>query len=173
MDALKWGVRETRAFHDCRSVLTNQVTTAHRRIDARLCVYTDASDKIWSDIVTQIPLADFYLPHPNQRHETMAFLLSRFKKTQISWSVLEKEAYVLMATLERMHWLPADPKGFDLFTVHNNLIFIFDPTSVAADLSQTTIRKVLRWAVRLSVYNYTCVHTKGPENVWEDRLGRW
>lgn len=78
-----------------------------------------------------------------------------------------------MATLDRMKWLLADPCGFDLHTDHNKLIYIFDPTSAVTDISQTTIRKVLRWAVRLSVYNYTCIHIKGPDNVWGDLLGRW
>lgn len=27
--------------------------------------------------------------------------------------------------------------------------------------------------MRLSEYNYTCVHIKGAENVWADLLGRW
>lgn len=48
---------------------------------------------------------------------------------------------------------------------HNNLIFLFDPISVVSDMSQITLRKVLRWAVRLSVYNYTCFHIKGDDNV--------
>ena len=72
-----------------------------------------------------------------------------------------------------MHWIAATPSGFDLYTDHNNLIFLFDPLSVVPDLSQTTLRKVLRWAVRLSIYNYTCFHIKGSDNVWADLLGRW
>ncbi|CDF38803.1 unnamed protein product [Chondrus crispus] len=40
-------------------------------------------------------------------------------------------------------------------------------------MSQTTLRKVLGWAVRLSAYNYTCVHIRGTDNVWADLLGRW
>lgn len=91
----------------------------------------------------------------------------------MSWSVFEKEAFAVMATLDRMHWLVADPQGFDLFTGHNNLIYIFDPTFIVTDISQTTIRKVLRWAVRLSVYNYVCIHIAGDDNVWADLLGRW
>ena len=77
------------------------------------------------------------------------------------------------ASLERMHWLAATPDGFDLYTDRNNLIFLFDPLSVVSDLSQTTLRKVLRWAVLLSMYNYTCFHIKGANNVWADLLGRW
>ena len=61
-----------------------------------------------------------------------------------------------------------NPDGFDLYTDHNNLIFLFDPLSVVADMSQTTLRKVLRWAVRLSLYQYTCFHITGEDNVWAD-----
>ena len=49
-----------------------------------------------------------------------------------------------MSTIERMHLLLAAPDGFDLHTDHHNLIFIFDPTAVANDLSQSSFRKVLR-----------------------------
>ena len=79
----------------------------------------------------------------------------------------------MLASLERMHWLAATSEGLDLFTEHNNLIFLFDPLAVVPDLSQTSLRKVLRWAVRLSMYNYTCFHIKGTDNVWADLLGRW
>lgn len=49
----------------------------------------------------------------------------------------------------------------------------FDPLTVVSDLSQTSVLKDLRWAVRLSAYNYVCAHIKGDENVWADLLGRW
>lgn len=63
------------------------------------------------------------------------------------WSILEKEAFAIMATLERPHWMAATPDGFDLYTNHHNLIFIFDPLSLLPDLSASVNRKVLRWAV--------------------------
>lgn len=77
-----------------------------------------------------------------------------------------------MATVDRMHWLLATPDGFDLFTDHHNLIFLFDPLTVLLDLSQTSLRKVLYWAKHLSAYNYTCVHSQGVDSVWADLLGR-
>ena len=138
-----------------------------------MCVYTDAFDLLWSGIVTQVPHGDLQKPHLEQQHSPLAFLSGRFNDTQLGWSVLEKEAYAVLATLERMHWVVATPEGFDLYTDHNDLVFLFDPLSIVPDLSQTTIRKVLRWAVRLSMYNYTCFHIKGAENVWADLLGRW
>lgn len=78
-----------------------------------------------------------------------------------------------MATVDRMHCLLASSREFDLYTDQNNLIFLFDPTSTLADLSQTTLRKILRWAVRLSAYSYTCIHVPGTDNVLADLLNRW
>ena len=173
LSELGWGRTEERAFDDCKKALANQVTLSHRDESKRLCVFTDASDTVWSGIVTQVCPDDLPKPHMDQDHDPLAFLSGRFNATQLGWSILEKEAYAILATLERMHWIAATPSGFDLYTDHNNLIFLFDPLSVVPDLSQTTLRKVLRWAVRLSIYNYTCFHIKGTDNVWADLLGRW
>lgn len=125
------------------------MTLAHRKQDARLCVYTDYSDLFPSEIVTQIPEADITRLHPEKRHETLAFLSRRFNKTQLGCSILKKETCYVMKTLDKIHWLVADPQGFDLYTEYNSLIYIFDPTTVVTDSSQTTIRKVVGWAVRL------------------------
>lgn len=91
----------------------------------------------------------------------------------MGWYILENDAFAVLTTLCRMHWLAATPAGFDLHTDHNNLIFIFDPLSVVPDMTQTSVRKVLRWAVRLTMYRYTCLHIKGEENVWYDLLTRF
>lgn len=77
-----------------------------------------------------------------------------------------------MVTVRRIHWLIATNDGLNPFTDHRNLIFHFDPLAVVTNLSQTTLRKVLRWAVRLSAYNYTCVHIHGIKNDWVDLLSR-
>lgn len=168
-----WGKDQLNAFEACKSALTNQVTLSHRDPSQRLCVYTDASDMVWSGIITQVPVIDVSKPHKEQRHSPLSFLSARFNMTQQGWSTVEKEAFAVLNTLDRMHWLVTNPDGFDLYTDHNNLIFLFDPLSVVPDLSQTSLRKVLRWAVRLSIYQYTCYHIKGEENVWADLLTRW
>lgn len=79
----------------------------------------------------------------------------------------------MLATITCLHWLTATPDGFDLLTDHNNLDFIFDPLSLMPDLSESSVRKVLRWAIRLSTYNYVCLHIHGGDNVWADLLSRW
>lgn len=58
--------------------------------------------------------------------------------------------------------------GFDLYTHLENINFSSHSLAIVHDLSQTSIRKVLRWDVQLSVYRYTCVHLEGVDNVWAD-----
>lgn len=77
-----------------------------------------------------------------------------------------------MATVQRIHWVLATNDGLYLFTDHKNLIFLFDPLAVVTDLSQSSLRKVLRWEVQISAYNYTCVHIRGDDNVWVELLSR-
>lgn len=120
-----------------------------------------------------MPHEDLALPHVEQSHSPQWFNSGRFNATQLGWSVLEKEAFTVLKTLEKMHWQITNPDGLDHFTDHNNLIFLFDPMAVVPGMAQTTLRKVLRWAVRLSMYNYKCYHIKGEANVVADLLTRW
>lgn len=173
LDKLGWTSSLTQSFERCKTAIADRVTLAHRDESKRLCIYTDASDTHWSGIVTQVPLTDISLPHSDQAHDPLAFHSGVFSATQIGWSTVEKEAYAVLASIERSHWLAACPAGFDLYTDHNNLIFIFDPAAVMPDIGQGALRKVLRWAVRMSAYNYVCIHISGTDNTWADLLTRW
>lgn len=55
-----------------------------------------------------------------------------------------------MNTIDWMNWLAATMDGLDLLTVQYNLVIIFDPLDIVPYISKTTLRKVLRWAVRLT-----------------------
>lgn len=163
--ALGWYQRETKAFHATKNAVAHSVILAYRDEKQRLVVYTDGSDNIWSGIITQVPPSNLAKPYPEQRHSYLAFCSGLSYTTQLGWSLMEKEAFVIMATLERMHWLLGTSFGFELYTDHNNLIFILDPLSSIPDLSQPSVRKVLRWALKVSAYNYTCFHIKVEDNV--------
>lgn len=55
-----------------------------------------------------------------------------------------------MASVEQIQYLVAISDGSDLYTDHKNLVFIFDLLAIVPDLEKATVRKVLRFAVRLS-----------------------
>lgn len=152
LSTLDWEKTELDAFEAYKHALAHQVTLAHRDLEQWLCVYTDASDTAWSGIITKVPHQDLSKAHKEQRHSLLTFLSDRFDATQLGFFVLEMEAYVVLTTIYRVNWIVATPTGFDLYTDHNNFIFLFDPLSVASDMSATSLRKFLRWAVRLSMY---------------------
>lgn len=133
-------------------MIAQRVYLAHRDKEKRLCIYTDASDSHWSGILTEVPYSHLSAPHHYQAHEPLAFHSGKFLAVQLGWSTLGKKAFAVLAALERLHWLAACPASFDLFTDRNNLMFLFDPVAVMPDIEEAALRKVLRWAVRISVY---------------------
>lgn len=114
-------------------------------------IYTDARDSHWSEIVTHIQPADIKKPHSTQPHEPLDFHSGSSYNSQFSWSTVEKETFAIMATLERVRYMPARPYGFDQYIGHANLVFIFDPLSLVTNLGKASVRKVLRWAVNFCV----------------------
>lgn len=73
-----WGHEEDRSFQKCTIALEKQVSLAHHDASKRICVYTDASKKAWSGVVTEVP--HVYLPkkHAEKRHEAICFLSGHF-----------------------------------------------------------------------------------------------
>lgn len=91
-------------------------------------------DYFWPGVLTQIRIADASLPSGQQRNEPLAFLSGHFTNPALRWYTIEKEAVAIMATTDCMHWLLASDRGVDLYTDHNNLVFLFDPKSVIVDI---------------------------------------
>jgi RNase H-like domain found in reverse transcriptase len=116
------------------------VTLAHVSQTKRVCLYTDASTSFSSSITTQVPPEDLDLPLAEQRHEPLAFMSGAFTGASGRWSIIEKEAFAILASCERLDWLLLRPEGFSLFTDHTNLIYIFNPHGNAAP-SLRTLRR--------------------------------
>lgn len=94
---LAYDKNEDGAFHKCKIALKIQNTLAHKKDTFQVNVNTDASDQLWSKIVTQTPVDNMLLPHIDQHHEPLAFLLGHLSGSQLACSTIEKEAYAIMA----------------------------------------------------------------------------
>lgn len=116
---------------------------------------------------------DLKLPQSDRKHEPPAFLSGRFNYVQFGWYILETEAYAILATPKRTHWIAATTEGLDVHTDHNNLILLFSPIAIVPGLSQTALRKIFISAVLLSIYHYACFHIEVQDNVWSDLLRHW
>ncbi len=53
-----------------------------------------------------------------------------------------------------MKWILAVQEGFVLYPYHNSTNSILDLLTMILDRSLSSAPKVLRWAVRISAYNY-------------------
>jgi RNase H-like domain found in reverse transcriptase/Integrase zinc binding domain len=89
------------------------------------------------------------------------------------WPIIEKEAYEIIASCDRLDWLPQSANGFSLFTDHHNLLFVFNPNGQHSATSAHFAAKLIRWALKLSSYRYAIEHVPGVDNIWSDMLTRW
>lgn len=130
-------------FAISKRALKIQVALAHRHPSIRLCVYSDASDVVWSNIVMQVFYGDLPILYQNQRHASLEFLSGRFSGSKLKWSMLEKNADATKATVERMHCVLATSAELDLFTDYTNLDF-FNALVVVPDIFHTSFKNIFR-----------------------------
>lgn len=58
---------------------------------------------------------------------------------------------MVMEATDRKQWLLVTMEGFELYTDDHNLIFQLDPLAMVPYLKVSSLRKVLRWAIRTSM----------------------
>lgn len=168
-----WDKEHISAYERCKQELANQFMLEHRDFVKSLCLFTYACDDRWSDMVTKVPPQDLGLPFTEKIHAQLGFLSGRFSATQHNWSIFEKKAFSIMAIWGRMRCPLEDSAGFNLYTGHNYMQFIFDLLRYLPVLSVSFVRKVLRSAVALSWFNYVSYLISGNDNISADLIGRW
>ena len=78
----------------------------------------------------------------DQKHEHLEFSSGLCNATQRRWTIIEKEAFPIMESLDKLrHFLLSD-NHFRLFTDHRNHIFLFDPTFKESDFKKQTMDKL-------------------------------
>jgi len=65
---LSWGTIHMQAFEDLQDTLRNAVKLSYPKQEMEICVHTDASDRFWSAVISQIPLEDLKRPIQEQRY---------------------------------------------------------------------------------------------------------
>jgi RNase H-like domain found in reverse transcriptase/Integrase zinc binding domain len=151
----------------------NASTLAQPWDDMRFCVFTDASQNVWSAVVTQVPPEDLDNPLADQRHEPLAFISGAFKGASSRWPIVEKEAFAIVETTDRLEYFLLHPNGFSLLCDHRNLQYIFDPLTTNNGIARHSASKMFRWALMLSGFRYAIEFLPGDCNIWADLMTRW
>ena len=170
---LGWSEEQINCVKACKNELMRMMAMNFPDPRQALCLFTDASLTHWGGIITQVPPEDMSLPFAEQRHSPLGCVSGAFRESSRHWPIIEKEAYAIVETISRFHYLTAQPQGFYIFCDHANLIYLFSPLPSSALLSKTTEAKLLRWRLSIASYHYVIEHIAGDDNVWADLLSRW
>jgi RNase H-like domain found in reverse transcriptase len=115
-----WGPQEQATFKDLQAAIMDSMTLAFSDPDKRICVLTDASDRFYAGLVTQIYEEQLDLPMEEQDHQPLAFLSGEFKGAQLRWTVPEKEGFAIVDTVTKVDYL---------FLSHDELLILTILTS--------------------------------------------
>ena len=173
LSSLSWGAVHEKAFRNLQDTLRSAVELSYPEPEKEICIFTDASERFWSGVVTQCAAGELNKPPQDQKHEPLAFLGSQFKKAELNWTMFEKEGFSIFQVFEKMDYLLMSGRPVHIFTDHRNLLFVFAPLALEPVLGRHVVSKVQRWALFLSRYSYVIEHIDGDDNVFADILTRW
>jgi hypothetical protein len=154
-------------------MLLNAVEVAHVDDDKHLCLFCDASDKHFGAALTQIPPDDMVEPVHEQQHEPLEFLSGTFRGACSRWSINCKEAWAIIWACRHLRSYLLRPKVFTIYCDHNNLKYMFDPSTTRVNASKSTMDRLSRWSWEISALPYKFVILPGTANVVADLLSRW
>jgi hypothetical protein len=89
--------------------------------DKRICSLTDASDRFYAGLVTQIHEEQMDLPIEEQDHQPLAILSGEFKGAQLRCTVPEKEGFAIFATVTKVDYLLLSHDEFSILSDHLSL----------------------------------------------------
>jgi RNase H-like domain found in reverse transcriptase len=156
------------------------MTLAFPDPDKRICVLTNASDRYYAGLVTQIHEEQLDLPMEEQDHQPLAFLSGEFNGAQLRWTVPEKEGFAVVDTVTKVDYLLLSHDEFSILSDHLNLTYIYNPLPADPTLARHVVHKLQRWALKMSVFSYRMEHVMGELNnqlcdaaATGDALMRW
>jgi RNase H-like domain found in reverse transcriptase len=88
----RWRAEHQQAFEEMQKQLQKLPVVAHPDPEKVLCVFSEASDKYFSGVITQIPNGDLDLPVAEQHHQPLAFSSGAFKGASFGGEHLRKKA---------------------------------------------------------------------------------
>jgi RNase H-like domain found in reverse transcriptase len=168
-----WGPEEQAAFKDLQAAIMDSMTLAFPDPDKRICVLTDASDRFYAGLVTQIHEKQLDLPMEEQDHQPLAFFSGEFKGAQLRWTVPEKEGFAIVDTVTKVDYLLLSHDEFSILSDHHNLTYIYNPFSADPTLARHVVHKLQRWALKMSVFSCRMEHVMGGLSYWTDLMTKW
>jgi hypothetical protein len=150
-----WSDEQQEALDALKQLLTKQPVMAHPRPDRPYKLYCDASNYAIGSILIQ--------EDEDGIERVICYLSHQLSGSQLRWAVIEKEAYSLVYSLNKLrpYLYGAD---FVCYTDHRPLTSLF-----TAQMNNT---KIQRWAVLLAEFGAKVKYHQGARNIRADMLSR-
>ena len=150
----KWAEQHKKAFEFLKDSLTVVPFFVYPDINKPYVLYTDASDTCIGACLTQKHDGDgkpiYYLSH-------------KLNKSQSKWSVVEKEAYAIHFSLQKLEYYLHNYQ-FIIRTDHKPLKYLLE--------SPMQNKKIQIWVLSMSGYNCTIEYIVGTSNTCGGLLSR-
>ncbi|OOZ03087.1 hypothetical protein BOW22_11585, partial [Solemya velum gill symbiont] len=147
--------RSIKAFEQLKGSLIKAPVLSFPKLNRDFILYTDSSDTCIGAVLTQLD--------DNEEEKPIYFLSHKLSDTQKRWSTVEKEAYAIHYSLQKLHHY-LHRSRFVIRTDHAPLKYLLE--------SPMKNRKIQLWALSMASYNCKIEYLKGTENVCADLLSR-
>jgi hypothetical protein len=172
-----WTKEHTTAFTNLKRKLADScIENAFIKPNAKICIFTDASNRFHASMITQVAAEDWneIKDVSELKHTPVACSSGEFKGSQYRWRMIEKEAYPLILALEEWEYILLTPSGIHVYGDHKNLITLYHPERISPPLTAGAEHRVTNWLHLLSKYKVNILkHIAGEKNLWTDLLSRW
>ncbi|KAF1330768.1 hypothetical protein FI667_g4937, partial [Globisporangium splendens] len=168
--AIELSVEEKQCFDDVKQLLSHSAVLTYPLPESQMCLLSDASDKGWGLVVTQVANWTPTTPIQAQQHELLICMGGTFKGSHLNWTVLEKEMFPIAHACDKLEYLLLRAQGFKIYCDHRNIVHLFVP---GKELKKHVRGKLLRWSTKLLGYRYQIEHIDGIHNLWADLISRW
>ena len=170
---LAWTREHTECFERLKKELKNHIALTAPKQDWDRNILLDASDHAWSLIITQTHPSQYDKDIVERDHEILHISSGKFTGNSKNWHVSEKEAYGIFRAVRDVEWLMHSSKPVHIYTDHRNLLKLFRPYFIDADVKKPAASRLLRWSLMLMGCNYKIHSIEGRKNIVADYLSRF
>jgi len=150
-----WREEHERAFLTLQQKLCSPPVLALPDIGRPYHLHTDASGYAVAAALGQM--------HEGKTEKPIAFASQKLSGSQLSWPIIEKEAYAIIWALNRFRDI--------IFGAHVTIFCDHNPLQYIRECAPKS-SKLLRWSLSLQEFDVEIKYTKGAENVVADYLSR-
>lgn len=122
LHTLSRSVEQIRSFNHLQDSITNAATISYPEAEKLIFIYTNASERFWSTVVTQNDQSQLSRPIQDPEHSPLAFLVAKLKGGELKCSTFDKERFAIFLIYSKLDYLFMDQHSKHLFTYHRSFI---------------------------------------------------